>query len=231
MPPIPPSLSALLISSSTGARRKHFTFHVLLLYYTQNLKLIRTGLGDFEKYPETALSIDVQRFFKTKAAKPPSATSYITPALVDETTRSSNNLQGDMEMTDAPSSGLIAVKSSTSYTVDDPEAPGGKKNLYREDLAKGYAYGRTAVYLSESEQNIATLQTLKSFSIIGFIPSDGVSLKARFNRIETDVLLVCKVSLNGRELCDHCSTDRREVETGVLIAGSCTSGIGLLCRG
>lgn len=68
-----------------------------------------------------------------------------------------------------------AVKQARSYKVNDPEAPGGKRDVEFESLAKGFEYGRTAVHISESEHNITKLETTKSFSIVGFIPRDKVS--------------------------------------------------------
>ena len=68
-----------------------------------------------------------------------------------------------------------AVKQARTYKVNDPDAPGGKRDVEYESLAKGYEYGRTAVHISESEHNITKIETLKSFSIVGFIPYDKVS--------------------------------------------------------
>ncbi|KAF4629482.1 hypothetical protein G7Y89_g8662 [Cudoniella acicularis] len=133
----------------------------------------KLSLGDFEKYPETALYIDVKRYFRTKAAKPPSASSFVTrstPTDGESSVQSSNTVQGDTEMQDAPD--LSLVKSAVTYKVNDVSAPGGRRDVERDDLAKGYAYGRTAVHISESDENVTKLETLESFTIIGFIPSD-----------------------------------------------------------
>lgn len=61
-----------------------------------------------------------------------------------------------------------------SYQVKDPTKPGGKIDVDRDDLAKGYLYGRTIVPMSEEDATISRLETTKSFSIIGFIPMDKV---------------------------------------------------------
>jgi ATP-dependent DNA helicase 2 subunit 2 len=133
------------------------------------------ALGDPEKYPDTAMHIDVKRYFKTKIAKPVSASSFVTKTPI-ASTKSSNTLISDVDMTDAPANGdeLSAVRNARTYKVNDASAPGGKRDVVREELAKGYEYGRTAVHISDSDENVTRLETIKSFSIIGFIPSDKV---------------------------------------------------------
>ncbi|KAG9241901.1 ATP-dependent DNA helicase-like protein II subunit 2 [Calycina marina] len=112
-------------------------------------------LGNDAEYPETAMVIDVKRYFRTKLAKAPSARSMA------------------ITKTDALGSSLEDVKTSYSYEVNDPEAPGGKRSLQREELDKGYLYGSTVVHINESELNETVLETTQSFEIIGFIPNDN----------------------------------------------------------
>ncbi|KAK3990634.1 ATP-dependent DNA helicase [Cladorrhinum sp. PSN332] len=125
-------------------------------------------LGDPSKY-ESAISINVERYFKTKRATPPSATTVVinpdrgftqSQALDDE----------DVEMVGTEFSG---VKHMRTYKVNDPDAPGGKLDVPFEELAKGYQYGRTVVPFSESDMSITKYETTKSFTIIGFIPFDS----------------------------------------------------------
>lgn len=138
---------------------------------------IVAALGDFEKYPETALYLDVIRYTKTKIATPPSASSFVTRGAAangEITAHSSHTMPGDddVEMADAPD--LTAVKTARSYEVNDPSGLNGKKSIEREELERGYMYGRTAVAISESDEDVTKLETIQSFSIIGFIPSDKV---------------------------------------------------------
>lgn len=70
---------------------------------------------------------------------------------------------------------FTAVRQTRAYKVNDPSAPGGKRDVEYDTLAKGYQYGRTAVPISESEHNITKLETVKSFSIVGFVDADKVS--------------------------------------------------------
>ena len=69
---------------------------------------------------------------------------------------------------------LTSVRNARDYQVIDPEAPGGKRDVQREDLAKGYEYGRTAVHISQSDENITKLETEAALELLGFIPSAKV---------------------------------------------------------
>lgn len=125
-------------------------------------------LGDPEKFA-AAVCIYVERYFKTHVARPlGSSTVVVKP---EQATQSTQTLDED------PMEGVefSAVRQARTYKVDDPTAPGGKRDVEFESLAKGYEYGRTAVHISESEYNITKLDTERSFSIIGFILRDKVS--------------------------------------------------------
>lgn len=128
-------------------------------------------LGDPEKY-DTAMCIDIERYFRTKVAKAPSASSYVVAEVAGDD-------EGDVKMEDitlsAQGEELTAVKNARAYKVVDESAPGGKRDVDRDDLAQGYEYGRTAVAIAESDQNITKLETVASFSIVGFIPAERVS--------------------------------------------------------
>lgn len=125
-------------------------------------------LGDPKKLP-SAMTINVERYFKTRVARPLGATTVtVRPDLASHSTQTlcSDEMEG-VELSD--------VKQQRTYTVNDPNAPNGKRPVDFETLAKGYEYGRTAVHISESEHNITKLETEKSFAIVGFIPRDRVS--------------------------------------------------------
>ncbi|KAH6687152.1 SPOC like C-terminal domain-containing protein [Plectosphaerella plurivora] len=122
-------------------------------------------LGD-PKDPKrpSPVSINVERYFKTKLARPIAATTVVV-----KTDEDASQVPEDVSMEDAEFAG---VKQMRTYTVPDPSAPGGKKGVEYDSLAKGYEYGRTAVHISESEFNITKLETTKSFTILGFIPNE-----------------------------------------------------------
>lgn len=121
-------------------------------------------LGDPESY-ETALTISVERYPKTMVASAPSASSFVVRHDLDAT-QSTATLNGDGE---ASHDGLAAVKTARTYQVEDENAPGGKLDLDRDQLAKGYEYGRTAVHINESDRNVTMFESQASLDIIGFV--------------------------------------------------------------
>lgn len=126
-------------------------------------------LGDPAKLL-AAVNINVERYFETHLARPLAASTVVVKSEPATGTQSTQTLEED-----ATDGALFsAVKQARAYKVNDPSAPGGKRDVEFETLAKGYEYGRTAVHISESEHNITKLETQKSFAIIGFIPCDKV---------------------------------------------------------
>lgn len=123
-------------------------------------------LGDPEKFP-SALNINVERYFKTHVARQIAASTVVLKS-------EQGGTQSTHTLEEEPMDGVefSAVKQARTYKVNAPDAPGGKKDVEFETLAKGFEYGRTAVHISESEHNITKLETTKSFSILGFIPWD-----------------------------------------------------------
>ena len=126
-------------------------------------------LGDPNNY-DTAITIDVERYFKTSIRRAPTASAYAN---------TSNQSQEDNK--------LSAVHSQFTYIVKDDKERDGVKHLTREELAKGYEYGRTAVHISETDENITKLETEAAYEIIGFIPSEHVE---RYTLIDNSNMLV-----------------------------------------
>ncbi|QPH01427.1 hypothetical protein C2857_005627 [Epichloe festucae Fl1] len=126
-------------------------------------------LGNPKQFP-AAMCINVERYFKTHVARPLAASTVVVKS--EQATQSTQTLDDD------PMDGVefSAVKQARTYKVNDPDAPGGKRDVEFESLAKGYEYGRTAVHISESEYNITKLETEKSFSIVGFVARDKYEL-------------------------------------------------------
>lgn len=133
-------------------------------------------LGDPKQY-DTALRIQVERYYRTYVAKPPTASSYVIKSGVDQSlpsTATTQTLEGKYLDTN-----LTNVRNVRTYHVDDPSVAGGKRELERDELAKGYEYGRTVVHISESDENITKLETSAALELIGFIQTDHVSLSNR----------------------------------------------------
>ena len=135
----------------------------------------RLTLGNPDEF-ESAMSINVERWPKTKISRPPAATTVVLksdPGGTSQSTQTLDEMDG-VEYGDGVN--FSNVKQVRTYKVNDPSAPGGKKEVEFESLAKGYNYGSTAVPISESEFNVTKLETKKDFSIVGFIPFDRVGL-------------------------------------------------------
>lgn len=141
-------------------------------------------LGDPEK-SHTALSIKVERYPKTMVASAPSASSYVVRNDLEATqTNATSNVEAEME---APHDGLAAVHTARTYQVEDDNAPGGKRDVDRDELAKGYEYGRTAVHISESDRNITTYETEQGLDIIGFVDANEYS--RYFDMSRTNIII------------------------------------------
>tara|TARA_R110002060_G_scaffold66281_1_gene75133 strand:- start:1112 stop:1708 length:597 start_codon:yes stop_codon:yes gene_type:complete len=128
------------------------------------------------------LYIDVQRYFKTKQAKAPSASSYVLKAAANgEASAQSSHTLEDTEMTDAPE--LSAVKTTRTYHVNSTTGVDGTMNVERGELAKGYYYGSSAVPFGEDEADVTRFDSPQGFSIIGFVPKDKVVLNYHISTV------------------------------------------------
>ncbi|KAJ6138343.1 hypothetical protein N7471_004829 [Penicillium samsonianum] len=121
-------------------------------------------LGNPEEY-DTAITIPVERYFRTYVAKPISASSFVPQSGTEPGSQApvKGNGEGDA---------LSSVRTSRTYQITDESAPGGKIDVERDDLAKGYEYGRTAVPIEQTDENVANLQTFAGMGLIGFVQKD-----------------------------------------------------------
>jgi ATP-dependent DNA helicase 2 subunit 2 len=108
-------------------------------------------------------------------AKPPSASSFVVRT--DLGTQSSATIK-DEDHEDAQ---LSAVRNQRVYQVDDPDHPGTKMNVEADELERGFEYGRTAVHISDADQQVVKLETTKSLDIIGFVPDEKVRIPTNFH--------------------------------------------------
>ncbi|KAJ5163494.1 uncharacterized protein N7500_005324 [Penicillium coprophilum] len=121
-------------------------------------------LGNPEEY-DTAITIPVERYFRTYVAKPISASLFVPRPGTEPGSQipGKGNAEGDA---------LASVRTSRTYQITDESAPGGKVDVERDDLAKGYEYGRTAVPIEQTDENVANLETFAGMGLIGFIKKD-----------------------------------------------------------
>lgn len=123
-------------------------------------------LGNPIEY-DTAMTIDVERYPRVMVQRPPSASQFVIKS--DMAPTQSNSIE------DRAAQDLAAVKNSRTYQIIDEEAPGGKRDVEQDELAKGYSYGSTAVPIAESDRNVTTFETMPCLDIIGFIQQNQVS--------------------------------------------------------
>nr|ABW87766.1 ATP-dependent DNA helicase II [Cryphonectria parasitica] len=140
-------------------------------------KLVRSydgplTLGDPENFP-SAIKTYVDRWPVTKKSSAESATTVVLKSGSLDT-QSTMTLDHEMEGFENGGPSLSSVKQHRTYKVNDPGAPGGKRDVEFETLAKGYTYGSTAIHVAEAEWDITKLDTTKGFSIIGFIANEKV---------------------------------------------------------
>ncbi|OJD25492.1 hypothetical protein ACJ73_03141 [Blastomyces percursus] len=153
-------------------------------------------LGDPVQY-SSALTIQVERYYRTYAARPPAASSFVSSFVLSEgqeTTQSSATLAAkESSQEGAVASALTSVRNARTYQVNDGEAVGGKRDVERDELAKGYEYGRTAVHITESDENITKLETDAALEFIGFIPSDKYD---RYMNMSTSNIIIAQKTNN-----------------------------------
>ncbi|KAK0647662.1 ATP-dependent DNA helicase II subunit 2 [Lasiodiplodia hormozganensis] len=141
-------------------------------------------LGDPEKY-DTAMTIDVERYPRTMQQRPPAASLFVVRA---DMAPGESQTQSSTTVTEGNGEGIpdqndyAAVKQNISYHIVDPTAPGGKRDVDREDTAKGYPYGSTAVPISESERNVTDFESFACLDIIGFVPADKLERYMQMSR-------------------------------------------------
>ncbi|KAG5297257.1 Ku family DNA helicase [Histoplasma ohiense] len=154
-------------------------------------------LGDPDQY-SSALTIQVERYYRTYAARPPVASSFVSSSALSEgqeTAQSSATLatKEPSQERGAGAASLTAVRNARTYQVDDKGAAGGKRDVARDELAKGYEYGRTAVHITESDENITKLETEAALEFIGFIPSDNYD---RYMNMSTSNIIIAQKTNN-----------------------------------
>lgn len=110
-------------------------------------------LGNKEKQDVDVLSIDVERYPKIMVQKPVSATSFTA---------------------NAEEEAMEQIRQNRVYRVDDETIAGAKLEVDRDELDRGYTYGKEVVPISETDKSITDFETEPGLEILGFIPQDTV---------------------------------------------------------
>ena len=129
-------------------------------------------LGDFVS-DDTAMNIDIERYPRTMVAKPISASSFVQKAKPEEADNGESP-SGAVATKEENEQKMSYVRNERTYVVEDKEEVGGKKEVDREELEKGYMYGRAVVPISSTDETITVLETDPSYEILGFVPRQGV---------------------------------------------------------
>ncbi|TID23988.1 ATP-dependent DNA helicase II subunit 2 [Venturia nashicola] len=178
---------------------------------THSYKSLLT-LGLPAKY-DSAMAIDVERYPRTRVAAAPTASKHVESANMapGPSQAQASGAGEDVEMGGTGDNNLVTVKNARDYWVEDTDAPGGKKDVPREDLVKGYEYGRTAVFISESDQNVTQMEVSAGLDIIGFIPMNKYEL--HMNMSDTNVIIGNKVNDKAKMALSSFIWALQELET------------------
>jgi len=141
-------------------------------------------LGNLETY-DAAFSINVERYPRTAIAKPISASSYTTKT---EKPGSDGEVSGDGLA--SKGTDLQAVKNARAYQIEDDAAAGGTMDIEKEQMEKGYNYGRTVVPISATDEAITVLETEPGLQIVGFVPVE--KYRRYFSMSTTNVIVAAK---------------------------------------
>lgn len=129
-------------------------------------------LGNPEQFA-SALSINVERWPVTKVNRPAAATT-VTVKSESDATQSTHTLEDEMDGVEYDDPQFNSVKQHRTYKINDPSAPGGKRDVEFEELNRGWAYGSTAVYIPDFDKSLTSLEAVKNFSIMGFVNMNKV---------------------------------------------------------
>lgn len=131
------------------------------------------SLSDAEQY-QSSMEIDVERYPRTMIKAPPSASSYVLKTEGATYDAQAAHMSGHDQA--GNDDALASVKNMRAYQVKDEAAPGGKRDVERADLEKGYEYGATVVPVSDSDATVFNMETKAAYEIVGFIPVESVSM-------------------------------------------------------
>jgi len=131
-------------------------------------------LGDYLN-DDTAMNLEVERYPRTMIAKPISASSFVQKARLEEAGSGEGPSVNREIKSEDDDKKMSYVKNERTYLVKDDIEEGGKKEVDRDELEKGYMYGRAVVPISGTDESITILETNPSYEILGFVPRQGVS--------------------------------------------------------
>ena len=124
------------------------------------------------------MNIDIERYPRTMVAKPISASNFVEKKDgVEDSGEGPSTKPAVQNENDAVE--LAYVRNERAYFVKDEED--GEKEIDREELEKGYMYGRAVVPISSTDETVTILETNPSYEILGFVPRQGVGSHLPFH--------------------------------------------------
>lgn len=128
-------------------------------------------LGDSSMY-HSAMEIDVERYPKIMVASSQSAKRV---AVKSDDALESQQIRGDHVDSSGQNDDATLVNQTTLYEIKDDRAPRGKRDIDRQELSKGYTYGRSIVHVEPADEDSIKFETNPGLHIIGFVPRENVS--------------------------------------------------------
>ena len=119
-------------------------------------------IGSPDLFPDDAISIDVERYPRTKRLAAISASKYVPPP--------SQGTQVQGAPADGIQGGTVALQRTYKIKKGEEEV-----EVSKEDLQKGYSYGRTVLPFSDADAGVLNFETTAGFGILGFVEQAGVS--------------------------------------------------------
>lgn len=131
-------------------------------------------LGDYLN-DDTAMNIDIERYPRTAIAKPISASRFVQKTNSEVEGNGEGPSRSRAPKDEEDSNTMTGVKNERTYRIKDEDDPEHTKEVVRDELEKGYMYGKAVVPISATDETITVLETEPSYEILGFVPRQGVS--------------------------------------------------------
>jgi ATP-dependent DNA helicase 2 subunit 2 len=119
-------------------------------------------IGSPDLFPDDAISIDVERYPRTKRLAATSASKYVPPP--------SQGTQVQGAPLDGIQGGSVALQRTYKIKKGEEDV-----EVSKEDLEKGYSYGWNVVHISDADVGSLNFETTSDFGILDFVEEAGVS--------------------------------------------------------
>ncbi|KAF2668511.1 SPOC domain-like protein [Microthyrium microscopicum] len=133
-------------------------------------------IGHIGKFEEQSMKIEIQQWPLIMPATAQSAKTFLVQREDKEGEHAGGSAESSATLQQsAPKEGeetLLPSKRTYGKQIEDPTAPGGKIDVDKEQLEKGYVYGRTAVHIGTDDMGVVNLDTEAGLEVVGFVARD-----------------------------------------------------------